>query len=141
MADKKISQLNSATLPLAGSEQVAIVQNGETRQVTASNLTIEKDVVSEKSTVYSTVSGSLLYVDWSEYGHYDITINGNCAISQSNIPSAGQSQVITLNIIGDYALTLPVEWEIKNGGEYDGVNGSQIVVQSWDNGNFYTVIN
>ena len=26
-------------------------------------------------------------------------------------------------------------------GTYDGVNGSQIVVQSWDNGEFYTIIN
>ena len=31
------------------------------------------------------------------------------------------------------------QWELVE--EYSGINGSQIVVQSWDNGNFYTVIN
>jgi hypothetical protein len=36
MANKKISELTSATLPLAGTEEVAIVQGGETKKVAAS---------------------------------------------------------------------------------------------------------
>ena len=87
------------------------------------------------------VSGGSYLLDWNAYGNHDIIITQNTEIMQGDIPPLGYSQVITLNIIGDYALTLPTEWEIKNGGTYDGVNGSQIVVQSWDNGNFYTVIN
>lgn len=35
MADKKISQLNSATLPLSGTEEISIVQSGETKKITA----------------------------------------------------------------------------------------------------------
>ena len=42
MANKKISQLNSATLPLAGTEEIAIVQSGETKKITANNLKSDK---------------------------------------------------------------------------------------------------
>ena len=87
------------------------------------------------------VSGGSYFLDWNAYGNHDIILTQNTEILQGDIPPVGYSQVITLNVIGDFALTLPVEWVIKNGGVYDGVNGSQIVVQSWDNGNFYTVIN
>ena len=87
------------------------------------------------------VSGGSYFLIWDSYGNHDIILTQNTEILQGDIPPVGYSQVITLNVIGDFALTLPVEWVIKNGGVYDGVNGSQIVVQSWDNGNFYTVIN
>jgi len=36
MANKKITELTSATLPLAGTEEIAIVQGGETKKVAAS---------------------------------------------------------------------------------------------------------
>ena len=38
MADKKISELDAATTPLAGTEVLAIVQEGETKQVAASEV-------------------------------------------------------------------------------------------------------
>ena len=38
MANKKISELTSATTPLAGTEELAIVQGGETKKVSASDL-------------------------------------------------------------------------------------------------------
>jgi hypothetical protein len=38
MADKKISELNLATTPLAGTEEIAIVQDGETKRVAVSNV-------------------------------------------------------------------------------------------------------
>lgn len=38
MADKKISEFNSATLPLAGTEQIPIVQSGETKKIDVSDL-------------------------------------------------------------------------------------------------------
>ena len=38
MANKKISELTSANLPLAGTEELAIVQGGETKKVAASDL-------------------------------------------------------------------------------------------------------
>ena len=38
MANKKISELNSATLPLSGTEEIPIVQGGETKWVAVSDL-------------------------------------------------------------------------------------------------------
>lgn len=38
MANKKISELNIATTPLAGTEEVAIVQGGETKKVAVNNI-------------------------------------------------------------------------------------------------------
>ena len=38
MANKKISELTSVTLPLAGTEEIAIVQSGETKKVAVSEL-------------------------------------------------------------------------------------------------------
>lgn len=38
MADKKISQLNAATTPLAGTEEIALTQGGETRRTPVSNV-------------------------------------------------------------------------------------------------------
>ena len=44
MADLKISQLPAATVPLAGTEVLPIVQSGTTKQVSVDNLTTGKDV-------------------------------------------------------------------------------------------------
>ena len=44
MADLKISQLTAATVPLAGTEVLPIVQSGTTKQVSVDNLTTGKNV-------------------------------------------------------------------------------------------------
>lgn len=44
MADKKISQLNTATAPLAGTEVLPIVQSGATVKVSVANLTAGRSV-------------------------------------------------------------------------------------------------
>jgi hypothetical protein len=44
MADLKISQLPAATVPLAGTEVLPIVQSGATKQVTVDNLTTGKAI-------------------------------------------------------------------------------------------------
>ena len=140
MADKKISQLNSASLPLDGTEQIPIVQNGETKKVNSSEFLSDFD--NRSTTIFVTGTYD---VDWSAFSVWDITLTGNATLTQSNLPDTGEEKTIILYVIGDYSLTLPTQWQIKNGGTYDGVNGSQIVVQSWDNQpfnpNFYTVIN
>lgn len=56
MADKKISQLTAASTPLAGSEELPIVQSGETRRVTSDNLTV-KNVRSNATTGILQVAG------------------------------------------------------------------------------------
>jgi len=52
MADKKISELTVSTTPLVGSETLPIVQGGETRQVSVSNLTAGRNI--EANTVTAT---------------------------------------------------------------------------------------
>lgn len=56
MADKKISQLSSATTPLAGTEVLPIVQSGSTVKVSSDNLTV-KNVRSNATTGILQVAG------------------------------------------------------------------------------------
>ena len=57
MADLKISQLPAATVPLAGTEVLPIVQAGATKQVSIDNLTAGKAVLATSVTA-TTVNGS-----------------------------------------------------------------------------------
>ena len=134
MADKKISELNLVSLPLLGTEEIPIVQNGETKKVNSS------EFLSDDDSLTQSVSGNF-NIDFNAYSNWELTLTGNTSLTFTNEPIADKEKTITIYVIGDFALTLPTEWVIKNGGTYDGVNGSQIVAQSWDNGNFYTVIN
>jgi hypothetical protein len=56
MADKKISQLTSATLPLAGTEVLPIVQSGSTFKIPADDLTV-KNLRSNATTGIVQVAG------------------------------------------------------------------------------------
>jgi len=56
MADLKISQLTSATLPLAGTEVLPIVQSGSTKKVTTDDLTV-KNLRSNATTGILQVAG------------------------------------------------------------------------------------
>ena len=136
MPDKKISELNGVSLPLTGTEEIPIVQGGETKKVLSSEFLGTEDNNSLTQSIIGTFN-----IDWDAYSNWDLTITGNTTISQTNTPIAGKEKTITIYVVGDFALTLPTQWIVKNGGVYDGVNGSQIVVQSWNNGQYYTVIN
>ena len=100
---------------------------------------LQAPVVQEKSRIVVT-SNSFpdLALGWEENTNIDLTLNTNCTISQYGLPSEGYAQTITIYVKGDYALTLPTEW-IVIGGTYDP-NGTQFIVQSWDDGNFYCAI-
>lgn len=56
MADKKISQLNAASTPLAGTEVLPIVQSGSTVKVSSDNLTV-KNVRSNSTTGILQITG------------------------------------------------------------------------------------
>jgi hypothetical protein len=59
MSDKKISQLPASTTPLAGTEELAIVQSGDTKKVTIDNLTAGKTVpVGSLTSAATVVSGT-----------------------------------------------------------------------------------
>ena len=57
MADQKISQLTTATTPLAGTEVLPIVQSGATKKVSVTNLTSGKSV---PSTGFQLESGGVI---------------------------------------------------------------------------------
>lgn len=61
MADKKISALTSASVPLAGSEVLPIVQGGSTVKVSVANLTVGRDVVNKTSSVSSGSIGGTFF--------------------------------------------------------------------------------
>tara|TARA_R110000868_G_scaffold95601_3_gene262814 strand:+ start:1603 stop:3870 length:2268 start_codon:yes stop_codon:yes gene_type:complete len=85
MADIKISQLPSATTPLAGTEEVPLVQSGTTKKVTVSNLrgssvtavTATAPVVSSGGTTpvismaaaTTSVNGYLTSTDWNTFNN------------------------------------------------------------------------
>jgi hypothetical protein len=62
MADKKISALNSSTTPLAGTEELPIVQSGATTKVSVDNLTAGKNV-SVKGISFDSLGGIRTF-DW-----------------------------------------------------------------------------
>jgi hypothetical protein len=136
MPDKKISELNGVSLPLTGTEEIPIVQNGETKKVLSSEFIGSEDNNSLTQSINGTFN-----IDWDAYSNWDLTLTGTATITETNIPIANKEKTITIYVVGDFALLLPTQWVIKNEGVYDGVNGSQIVVQSWNNGEYYTVIN
>ena len=94
MADIKISQLPSATTPLAGTEEVPLVQSGTTKKVTVSNLrgssvtavTATAPVVSSGGTTpvismaaaTTSVNGYLTSTDWTTFNN-KLATNGSAA--------------------------------------------------------------
>jgi len=58
MADKKISALTGASVPLAGTEVLPIVQSGATVKVAVSDLTVGRAVSTGALTVVGTINGS-----------------------------------------------------------------------------------
>ena len=119
MADKKITELNGVNLPLSGTEEIPIVQNGETKKVVSSVFLSDFNSDSNTQSVNGTYN-----IDWNEYSNWDLTLTGNTTLTQTNTPTTATEKTITIYVKGDYALTLPTEWVVKNGGVYDGAVGS-----------------
>ncbi len=88
----------------------------------------------------ASVSGNY-NIDWDAHSIWDLTLTGATTLTQSNIPGVGKEKTIVIYATGEEALTLLTEWVIQNGGSYVGDVRTQIVIQSWDNGNYHTVIN
>jgi hypothetical protein len=64
MADKKISQLTGATAPLAGTEELPLVQSGTTKKVSVNNLTAGKTVPAAKVNIGSgTQTDDVLHIE------------------------------------------------------------------------------
>jgi len=68
MADAKISALPSATTPLAGAEEVPIVQSGSTKKVSVANLTAGRDVSINNLGLGGTAPVSYAAIEWAPTG-------------------------------------------------------------------------
>lgn len=86
MADKKISQLTGATTPLAGTEELPLVQGGVTKKVAASNLLLPSDIG-------STVQGQ----DTDTTGSSgSVKSNATTGVLEVTGPAAGSTRVMTV---------------------------------------------
>lgn len=66
MSDKKISQLPTSTTPLGGTEELAVVQSGDTKKVSVANLTAGRNLSADTFTATSTdTSGAVIQVNTS----------------------------------------------------------------------------
>jgi hypothetical protein len=74
MADKKISQLTAATIPLAGTEPVPLVQSGNTVKATAQNIAnLAIPTQTGQSGKYLTTNGSVASWDAIDISTADVT--------------------------------------------------------------------
>lgn len=78
MSNIKISQLNNATTPLAGTEVVPIVQSGSTKKVSVSNIVAGKQDTLVSGTNIKTINGS------SVLGSGDLVVGSNYPIKLAN---------------------------------------------------------
>jgi len=151
MADIKISQLPAATTPLAGTEEVPLVQSGTTKKVTVSNLrgssvtavTATAPVVSSGGTTpvismaaaTTSVNGYLTSTDWNTFNNKQPA--GSYLVSGGALgtPSSGTATNLTgLPLSTGVTGTLPV----ANGGTGTAspsiVAGSNVTVTgTWPN--------
>jgi hypothetical protein len=84
MSNIKISQLNNATTPLAGTEVVPIVQSGSTKKVSVSNIVAGKQDTLVSGTNIKTINGS------SVLGSGDLVVGGGGGVhAQMILPTGG----------------------------------------------------
>ena len=118
MASKKISELTSATLPLAGTEELAIVQSGETKKVSVSDFKTYGKRYNNAS-----VSG-VLALDLDTYDTFNLVLTNTTTLSLSETLGVDKVKPFTIYITGDFALTLSgfTVWS----GAYDGTKENRI---------------
>lgn len=103
MADKKISELNNATLPLAGTELIPIVQGGETVKVEVSEIQ-GSQTLAQTLTNGNTTGGENISIS---DGDAIILDNGSKIIKGTTNAGLGGSKGIALRCAVDYEL----KWE------------------------------
>ena len=92
MADLKISQLPSATTPLAGTEVLPVVQGGSTVQVSVNNLTAGK-AVSASTVTATTVTATTLQ------GNLDTNVAAaKLTVSGTSVVASGTDTNISLTL-------------------------------------------
>lgn len=146
MADKKISQLSTASTPLAGTESVPLVQSGSTVRASVSDLTAGRTVDGGKfQPTANTVAGNGMYAPASNTvaigtaGAEAVRINATQQVGIGGAPSQ------RLHLIGgtyrQNDATNSFGFELQNGTGTSRLvtisGGSAFAIQSGNNGKDY----
>ena len=112
MADKKISELNSATLPLAGTEVLPIVQGGETVKVQVSEILGSQDL-QQVTDVGDTTTNQINLYNWISQNDEQtvggfIDLNTNKSLSFQTAPLTDNRFQVYQDADGTLALTTDV---------------------------------
>ena len=59
-------------------------------------------------------------VDWSVANHFMLTLSGDTELFESNLPEHPEVREISMNIDGNFVLTLPPYWKALSATTYDG---------------------
>jgi hypothetical protein len=95
MADKKISQLTSATTPLVGTETLPVVQSGSTVKTPVSDLTAGRAVSMLSATLTGGVANGVVYLNASK-----VTTSGSALVfdgTNLGVGTASPSQRLHVN--------------------------------------------
>jgi hypothetical protein len=127
MADKKISQLPAATTPLAGTEELAIVQSGDTKKVAASVFQ-RFDANTAKLNVAQTWAAT------QTFGRVSL----NTALSTDRIGNLSSGSIpltIGVSSLIDFKIDDLLRMQIGSTGDISLYNDAQVAKAFWDSTN------
>jgi hypothetical protein len=116
--------------------------------VAGDNITV--DATDPVNPIVSSIISDILVTDTNVTGTFDIDyindtwdliLTGNTTFTESNLPIAGITKVLSLYVTGDFALTYPSNWTNSILGTYDGTVLNQIIVEYRSTGNYFVTIN
>ena len=126
MANKKITELTSATLPLDNTELIPIVQGGETKKVVVSDLKSDKQDTLVSGTNIKTVNGNSLL------GSGDLVVGGGFSIiSTIDSPSVVGTSANTI-LVAD--VLIPANTIQAGDNVYFSMSGERVVSVSGNTG-------
>jgi hypothetical protein len=139
MADLKISQLPAATVPLAGTEVLPIVQSGTTKQVSIDNLTAGKAVsastVSATTITATTVNGTTFDTNVAAAGvtlaGITLSADGTDTNIDINVTPKGTGAVNQSDTILRRAMLRDTGWTYFNSNTTSALDYTNGSIQRW----------
>lgn len=128
MADKKISQLTSATTPLAGTEEVPLVQSGITKKVSIADVTSGRAISASGVTVSGQTANTLVAFDGSK-NVVSVTTSATTPLAgteEASIIQSGAAKKTSVNSFVDGRTISPLAAQLNGAG----VSGSPISVNT-----------
>jgi len=78
-------------------------------------------------------------LDYS-FDTWNLILTGNTTFTESNLPAAGKTKVISIYVTGNFILTFPAGWSGNIKGAYVGTLKNQIVVEYLSTGIYWITI-